>query len=102
MGTTVMSETEEKDESERVKEASVKQTAKTFEIPSVFCNKVFLTMYPVFGRLTFGEEQDGELHPRAAVSLAVHDLLRLRDLIDQMLEGNIRTISSEDKDAPKK
>jgi hypothetical protein len=50
--------------------------------PAPFANKIYITMTPVTGRLSFLEFSDqGVPHFRTAVTLTVNDLVALRDLL---------------------
>lgn len=63
-----------------------------FSGPAVFTNKMYLTLTPVTGRISFAELQPGGTVPvfRAAVCMTVNDLVELRDLLNLMLEGKLQ------------
>lgn len=71
------------------------EDALLFKTPSVFCNKMYLHLTPVVGRLTFGEVNPaGQVEVRSAVTLSINDLLDLKDLIGRMLEGKTKAVSA--------
>lgn len=80
-----------------VPQISDEEIEATFGCPSFYCNKMYLTLSPVLGRLTFAEIRKPGSQPqmRASVALAINDLIELRDLIDRLLEGKVTHISSD-------
>lgn len=77
------------------KEASEQEISTAFQGAAPYVNKTLLTLSPVTGRLSFLELPPGDGQPvfRAAVTMAIHDLLALRNLIDAMLpEESIQSL----------
>ncbi|MES2834251.1 MAG: hypothetical protein V4707_06040 [Pseudomonadota bacterium] len=72
-----------------------------FSIPAVMVNKTLITSGGFHARLTFLEVREADdviyRHARAAVTMDLAQLLKLRDLINR-LEGNMQSveIASED------
>ena len=60
------------------------------QLSAPFCNKFYLSLTPIGGRLTFAEEHpDTDIPtPRGAVYLHIQDLLELKKLIERMLPEN--------------
>jgi len=62
-----------------------------FDGPAPYVNRIYLSLTPVLGRLSFVEEPIG-LPPgvppkfRAAVTLSIGDLISLRSLLERMLK----------------
>lgn len=61
-----------------------------FEGPAPYANRIFLSVTPVLGRLSFVEEPIGlpagaTPQFRAAVTLSIADLVSLKTLLDRML-----------------
>ena len=68
-----------------------------------FANRIYLTLTPVVGRLSFVEFPPPDLSAqpqfRAAITMNIGDLVSLRDLLDQQLKG-AKVFQVEGKDAP--
>jgi hypothetical protein len=75
----------------------------TFESPSIFCNKFYLSLSPVVARVTFAETRTGvsKPHVRTSITMAISDLVELRNLLNRMLEGKTQqlTLQQDQKDA---
>lgn len=75
-----------------------------FDGPAPLANKIYLTLNPVMGRLSFVEfpsEGGGEPKFRAAVSMTVGDLVALRDLLSDMLKDAQQIQAQAKPDADK-
>lgn len=66
-----------------------------FSGPSVFANKVFVTLAGPVARLTFMELVGDTLHFRAAATITLNDLFSLRDVINGF-ESKVRTVQVGD------
>lgn len=69
-----------------------------FEAPAPFCNKTYLMLTPITGRLVFAEIRTNQSKPhvRAAVSMSIGDLVELRKLLDRHLEGKVQVTGQKD------
>lgn len=77
-----------------------------FDGPAPYVNRIYLSLTPVLGRLSFVEEPIGlpaGVPPRfrAAVTLSIDDLMALRDLIGRMIKNAQEVELKGDADGPR-
>jgi hypothetical protein len=94
-----MSDSEEKSEFPQVLDDAGKIAA--FSGPALLANRIYLSLTPISGRLSFVEFPPSDIPAspqfRGAVTMAIGDLIALRDLLEQHLrDAKLLTAGEED------